>query len=279
MDDNIRFCWMHFMQILAGTITFEEMIKLYPQIAAECPQIRGVEVFHSDFLDKDGRIDTALMRHFIGVVRDLEWEVPVVDIPIPIARDGKKSYPEIWKALVIANALGAKVAHIVGAIDAKDMDPDTAQGRLIDGLLEAKKLASPMSLITAIEDFGFAANWLCRHADVMKVLNADPDFMYVMDTGNKHAVGESIVDAYADVRQRVVHVHFKDWAKPPKDGEFPGCHLGAGVVAQDNAVIAKRLLDDRYRGWISYEGPLEADASEPLRSLVPAMRVMEKLFE
>ena len=97
-----------------------------------------------------------------------------------------------------------------------------------------------------------------RMADVRWILDCVPDLGYVLDSGNFCGVGENVLEAYALLKDRMVHMHCKDWARRP-DGEhlaenqtrYVGAQLGTGCVPlRELALAVKR---DHYNGHFCFE--------------------------
>lgn len=71
----------------------------------------------------------------------------------------------------------------------------------------------------------------------------------LFDPGHYHVRGDSVVDAYRALSERVVHVHAKDARGNPEDFEFPP--LGMGEIDFDALLGA--MMAAEYSNYISVE--------------------------
>lgn len=94
--------------------------------------------------------------------------------------------------------------------------------------------------------------------DIRATLDAVPGLGYVLDTGNFYCVQEDILKAYELFKDRLVHVHFKDWRKetfgsvvrenmPRLEGDV----LGEGILPLRK--LAEWLCRDGYDGDVVLE--------------------------
>ena len=81
---------------------------------------------------------------------------------------------------------------------------------------------------------------------------------YVLDTGNFYCVNEDVLEAYNALKDRLVHVHCKDWKKDPFGDfvrehipRFRGVELGQGEVPL--AQLIAQLKKDGYKGLLTAE--------------------------
>lgn len=94
--------------------------------------------------------------------------------------------------------------------------------------------------------------------DISYILKSLPDLKFVLDTGNFFCVGEDVVKAYEILREKIVHVHVKDWRINPCGAmmranlpRFEGCAIGDGLLP--NLDIIKMLKRDNYSGSLVLE--------------------------
>lgn len=97
-----------------------------------------------------------------------------------------------------------------------------------------------------------------RMADVRQILDCVPGLGYVLDSGNFSGVGENAVEAYELLKDRVVHMHCKDWVVHPQGGftaenqtRYDGTQLGTGLVPLRE--LAVRMKKDNYKGHFCFE--------------------------
>ena len=89
--------------------------------------------------------------------------------------------------------------------------------------------------------------------DVRYILDCVPKLGLVLDTGNFFCVGEDILGAYELLKDRMVHMHCKDWVYNPYGHfvrenipRFEGTAIGEGLIPIKE--LFNRLKKDKYLG-------------------------------
>lgn len=132
------------------------------------------------------------------------------------------------------------------------------QELLIDGFSQVVEYAKGSGVTVTIENQSVSVRADSKMQDIRYILDCVPDLSYVLDAGNFFCVGEDVLEAYDLLRDRLVHVHFKDWNWNPYGGyvrenmpRFGGVVLGQGLLPLSELV--HRMKRDGYEGNIVLE--------------------------
>ena len=94
--------------------------------------------------------------------------------------------------------------------------------------------------------------------DCLEILSSVPELGFIFDTGNFFCIGEDALKSYSLLRERIVHVHCKDWRITPfgqfvreNIPRFEGCVLGEGSIPVRE--ILTFLKEDGYSGRVVLE--------------------------
>lgn len=167
--------------------------------------------------------------------------------------------PEIRKANVqfvkesieLASDLGAK--YVVTGAGVKNFYGRESQywEWLVDGFRELVAEADHLGVTMAVEAGGAPGQLVHNTSRMLNLLSYDglEALGLLFDPSAYQIRGESAVEAYKTLSQRVVHVHAKDGKGNPEDFEFPP--LGMGDVDFEGLVGA--MMAAGYDGYISVE--------------------------
>ena len=167
--------------------------------------------------------------------------------------------PEVRKANVqfvresieLAYDLGAK--YVVTGAGVKNFYGREAQywEWLVDGFRELVAEADRLGLTMAVEAGGSPGQLVHNTSRMQKLLSYEglESLQVLFDPSAYQIRGESAVEAYKALSQRVAHVHAKDGKGNPEDFEFPP--LGMGDVDYEGLVDA--MIAVGYTGYISVE--------------------------
>lgn len=169
-----------------------------------------------------------------------------------------------------AHEMGAKT--IVSFAFSRDGYPaGLAPEPLLEYLFRAAEKVKAAGLQLAIEnEFGFWADTGERTAEIVKRVG-HPNLGINWDPGNAYCAGDTpFPDGYLSVKDRILHVHFKDVRRVPNGGcEF----VEFGEI--DWSGQLKALAEDGYQGYISIETHLRPkiaaakSALDRLKAMIP----------
>lgn len=110
----------------------------------------------------------------------------------------------------------------------------------------------------SIENQSSFAGCMSKMADIRYILDSLPELKYVLDTGNFFFVKEDLLKGYEYLKDRMVHMHCKDWRYDPYGfyvcenvPRFNGMVAGTGELPLKE--LFKRLRDDGYDKNVTIE--------------------------
>jgi len=178
------------------------------------------------------------------------------DIGSPDAAVRAKGLAEAERNLDKARILGADKVMIVCA-GRERLPRDESRRWCIDSLVRLVPRARAAGLTATTEPFPSIWSPFITSADLLEAVTAVPGFKITFDNGNVMIGDEDPVTAYRNVRDHVVHAHFKDWL-PSDTGRaslggriLRDAMLGEGIV--DHAACLKEMVEADYRGYITFE--------------------------
>jgi len=137
-------------------------------------------------------------------------------------------------------------------------DKSIAKTKIIKSLNPLIQSAKRYGIKVNFEDFDGERIPCGSCADLLAYSKESPELLYTFDTGNFYFFGENAIDAYPLMKDRIVHVHLKDY---PSLTNLTECVPGKGCLPL--AEILHTLYADGYNGWISIEmfgTPMSYDA-------------------
>ncbi|MFC0524709.1 sugar phosphate isomerase/epimerase family protein [Pontibacillus salicampi] len=162
-----------------------------------------------------------------------------------------------------------------GAITYED-----GQRWIVEGLKECAALAEKEHVYLAIENHGLLAGKSGQVKEIISKVD-NPYVQATFDTGNFLLVHESPMDAFNQLKDKIIHVHFKDFREKTAEDrhkgftsiqgtELLGTIPGDGEV--DLAYIMNGLKEMGYNGWLSMEYEGLDDAKEANEEAVRRLR-------
>ena len=135
---------------------------------------------------------------------------------------------------------------------------------IIEGLKKCARVAEKVQVYLAIENHGLLAGTSAQVVEILKEVDS-PYVKSTFDTGNFLLVHEKPTEAFNQLKNEIVHVHFKDFREKIKSEPFNGFHSTEGVELigvipgdgeVDLAYVVEGLKEINYDGWLSieYEG-------------------------
>ena len=129
---------------------------------------------------------------------------------------------------------------------------------LIEGFADAVEYARGSGVTVMIENQSLSTRADSRVSDLLYILDSVPGLKFVFDTGNFFCVKEDAIKAYEKFRDRIVHVHVKDWTYDlfgtylrPDLPRFEGTAIGEGLLP--NREIIALLAKDGFKGNLTLE--------------------------
>lgn len=129
---------------------------------------------------------------------------------------------------------------------------------LVEGFSQVTDYAKDAGVCVALENQSLRTRPDSTINDIRYILDNVDGLGYVLDTGNFYCINEDVLDAYAKLKDRLVHVHCKDWIKDPFGDfvrenipRFRGCALGKGEVPLSELI--ERMKKDGYKGLLTAE--------------------------
>ena len=145
---------------------------------------------------------------------------------------------------------------------------------MIESYREITEYAKKKGITVAIENQSTLTRPDSRAEDIRYILDEIPDLGFVFDIGNFFCIGEDALYAYNLLKDRLVHVHAKDWVIDPYGDfvrenmpRFGGCVIGNGVLPVRG--IMENLRHDSYPGKVTLE----------INSKVITLEMLEKSAE
>ncbi|MBI3944940.1 MAG: sugar phosphate isomerase/epimerase [Armatimonadetes bacterium] len=196
--------------------------------------------------------------------------------------DRQRALDAVAHYVEAAAALACPAILVVGSRPAPGMSHEEGRRVMAETLARAAARAEGSGVTLTIEDFGVTPAFVCSGAHVREVVEATgrPDVKVTFDNGNFLLADDEPAAAYVLLKERIVHVHIKDFA--PAGGArlrslageaHVGCTVGAGR-AQVRECLAL-LKADGYSGWLS----LEVGVAPALAEAVRAAGVVARMWD
>ncbi len=187
--------------------------------------------------------------------------------------DRAKEVNKVKDAIQIAKQLNTNILRVFCGDIHDDLTYEDDQGWIVDSLKQCAEAAEKEQIYLAIENHGLLAGKSEQVEEIIEKVNS-PFVKSTFDTGNFLLVHEKPQQAFDRLKDKIVHVHFKDFRekeadedvkgfRSTKDVELIGTIPGDGEV--DLSYIVQGLKEINYEGWLSieYEGKDDAkDANE-----------------
>lgn len=197
--------------------------------------------------------------------RGMAWSC--CDVMVNFIGDGTpaarlEALDRVEKGIEFCREIGCSLALLPGTKPCEGMS--NAEGRRIYGerLAEAAEKAVGSGVGLMIEDFGVYPNFAASGTHCAEVLALAGDEIGMnFDNGNFLLGGELPSECYVMFRDRIRHVHIKDFRVRSPDGRsslvsprgvgYEGCLIGSGDAQVDGCL--KLLKADGYEEWLSIE--------------------------
>lgn len=246
-------------QLTDGTLTPEKAVKGFQSVAITAiePMMSWVEAQPAKWAAFDETVRAAGMTYScydIGVNLVGENEA-----------DRAKALDTVTRGMEFAKEkLRCPIVLLAGTKPATGMSNE--DGRKIYGeqLAKAHERNRKLELTITIEDFGVYPPFTAAAAHCMEVLKAArcPEIRFTFDNGNFLFADDQPTQIFDLVKDRIAHVHIKDFMLcPPEETKkgiislagkrYAGCPIGDGKA--EVAACLRLLKGAGYKGWISLE--------------------------
>lgn len=213
--DESRMSLMTFamgFDIFTGRISVEQSLLL----ARKCG-VPSVDVMNVS----EQQVDT-----YLDAIRKTGVDVYCYIANIPFFKSKDLIASDIRRELGIARRLGAKLLMIVpgGTPEikrAKRMKRAEVLERIAQGYQTAVDMGRDSGVAVCFETTPHDALCLSGNADCREVLNMVPELGLVLDTANMLPHGDAPLEAYTQLKDRIIYVHLKDVALIQRRGFLP----------------------------------------------------------
>ena len=181
------------------------------------------------------------------------------DLNFPDAASRQRGLDAIRRGLEAAAVLGAE--DIMLPFSAKtEYSRQEGRRNIIAGLRDAIALGRKAGIYVSIEHFPKAEAPFVVASEVLEATDAVPDLWVTFDSGNVFTGGDDPSQAFLAHRDRLRHVHFKDWHRlPPGRGRVPGLDgnsyedalIGEGDI--DYPALLRTMIASGYDRYIDIE--------------------------
>ncbi|MBO0588127.1 sugar phosphate isomerase/epimerase [Sporosarcina sp. E16_8] len=270
------------MYSLASTIRKENWSIVDFIDYASSISIDGVELLDIYWTNKDEEIVevlTALKSHNL--------QVSAYDITNNFVKESveerAKEVETVLNGIQVAKKLGTNIVRVFCGDVQADTTYENRSAWIIEGLKNCAETAEKEQVYLAIENHGLLAGKSKQVSEIIKAVNS-PFVKATFDTGNFLLVHEKPTKAFEQLKNEIVHVHFKDFREKAKNESLRGFRSTEGVELigvvpgdgeVDLASILNGLKSIHYDGWLSieYEGHDDAkmaneEAVNRLRNLL-----------
>ena len=229
--------------------------------------------------------DEAVAKDLGAYAKEKGITFPCVSVGIDLVEQDNRSAIETLKGYArIAKILGSPYLHHTIALKFSQPEKiaenfETYYQRGLEAVREVYDYAATIGIRTIYEDQGFLFNGRKNFARFLSEVGRDVGV--VADFGNIQFVDEQVEDFIPAFRDRIVHVHVKDYliADAPNDGDYRSrggrvlrtSLVGEGSVHMDAAFRA--LQEMGYTGSVALEGdPIGPDEEASFCKNLDAVR-------
>jgi sugar phosphate isomerase/epimerase len=211
------------------------------------------------------------------------------DVVVNFIGDGSRKAREealekVVREVDFCRRLGCELALLPGTKPAPGMSNEEGRRIYGDCLAAVVERTAGSGVTLMIEDFGVYPHFAAGAGHCEEVLAGAGDAVrFNFDNGNFLLGGDLPVEAYQRFRERVAHVHIKDFrVRAPDDSSslvspsgvgYEGCEIGSGDAQV--AGCLHLLKRDGYEGWLS----LEAGGYDNIDSALAGARVIRDIWE
>jgi len=273
------------MYSLASTIRQEDWsIVNFIDYASDI-SVDGVElldIYWKNKEDKDEEIGEVLTT-----LKSYNLQVSAYDIKNNFVKESVEERAEevekVLDGIQVAKKLGTNIVRVFCGDIQDDLTYENGLDWIIEGLRKCAETAEKEQVYLAIENHGLLAGKSKQVIEIIKSVDS-PFVKSTFDTGNFLLVHEKPTEAFDQLKNEIVHVHFKDFREKVENESLRGFRSTEGmeligVIPGDGEVdlayVVNGLKSRNYDGWLSieYEGHDDAkmaneEAVNRLRNLL-----------
>ncbi len=245
----------------------------------------GVELLDIYWTNKDDKDDE--IGEVLTALKSYHLQVSAYDITNNFVKESVEERAEevskVLNGIQVAKKLGTTIVRVFCGDIQGDKTYENGLAWIIEGLKKCAEIAEKERIYLAIENHGLLAGKSKQVIEIIKSVNS-PFVKSTFDTGNFLLVHENPIAAFEQLKNEIVHVHFKDFREKVKNESLRGFRSTEGVELigvipgdgeVDLAYIVNGLKNSKYDGWLSieYEGHDDAkmaneEAVNRLRNLL-----------
>ncbi|QUG40233.1 sugar phosphate isomerase/epimerase [Psychrobacillus sp. INOP01] len=201
-------------------------------------------------------------------LKESNLQVSAYDISNNFVKDSKeeqdKEVRKVLDGIQVAKKLGTNIVRVFCGDLHENLTFENGAELIVSGLKRCAEMAEKERVYLAIENHGLLAGKSSQINNIIQEVNS-PFVKSTFDTGNFLLVHESPEEAFDQLKNEIVHVHFKDFREKEQGEELKGFLSTEGkelfgVIPGDGKVnleyIVNGLKEVKYDGWLSieYEG-------------------------
>jgi len=226
----------------------------------------GVELLDIYWTNKDDEDEE--ISEVLTALKNYHLQVSAYDITNNFVKESVEERAEevakVLHGIQVAKKLGTKIVRVFCGDIQGDKTYENGSTWIIEGLKECAEMAEKEKIYLAIENHGLLAGKSKQVSEIIKTVNS-PFVKSTFDTGNFLLVHEKPTEAFEQLKNEIVHVHFKDFREKVENEPLRGFRSTEGVELigvipgdgdVDLAYILNGLKNSNYDGWLSieYEG-------------------------
>ncbi|MDC3412177.1 sugar phosphate isomerase/epimerase [Aquibacillus sp. 3ASR75-11] len=243
----------------------------------------GVELLDIYWKDKENEI-----AEVVSKLREMELQVSAYDVTNNFVKESAEErtleVEKINDGIEVAKKLGTNIVRVFCGDLHGNLTYEDGQDWIVEGLKRSAEKAEREQVYLAIENHGLLAGKSEQVEEIIEKVNS-PYVKSTFDTGNFLLVHEEPEKAFDKLREKIVHVHFKDFRIKDPSEQVKGFRSTQGVEVigtipgegQVNlSYIVNGLNEIGYDGWLSieYEGK-----DDPKVANEEAVRRLRKLLK
>ncbi|SHE46466.1 Sugar phosphate isomerase/epimerase [Caldanaerobius fijiensis DSM 17918] len=241
--------------------------------------VDGVELLDFFWKDKEKELPMAVQK-----LKNYNMEIACYsignDFVLPDEEAREKQIQYVKQGIDDAVRVGSYKLRVFSGSPKEGVSYEDGKRWIIECFKECVKYAEKKGVVLALENHGLFAGKSQQVKEIIEVVGSKY-LRSTADTGNFFLVGEKPDEAVDNIKEYIVHVHFKDFkrSEPGKgykglgDVYYVGCVLGQGDVEM------KRIVDIiQSAGYNSYLA-IEFEGADPqIQGTVESINFVKKLL-